>query len=82
MVLIKEMFPDDHKVIIQVDGMLDLESIPVLKTVCEYHLQEGKKIMLNLEGLINISREGRDFLNEGRNKFVFLNLPPFVKLDG
>ena len=81
MVFIKELFPSESAVIIKVDGMLDQESIPLLKNVCDYHVDWGKKIMLNLEGLINISREGREFLNEGRDKYTFLNLPPFIKLD-
>jgi hypothetical protein len=80
MIFIKESFPDENSVMLKVDGTLDYESIPILKNICEIHSKLNRKISLNLEGLIHISREGSDFLQELQNKFYFINIPLFIEL--
>jgi hypothetical protein len=70
MIYIKETFPDAHSVAIWVDGILDTESIPVLKTVCERHLEGKKRVLLHLEKLLLISREAKDFLRDIKNKVI------------
>jgi hypothetical protein len=70
MVYVKETFPDDQSVVIWIDGILDGESIPILKNVCEAHGKSKRRVLLNLEGLVHISREGKDFLEEVRGKGV------------
>jgi ABC-type transporter Mla MlaB component len=78
---IQENFPNPHSVIILADGSLDDETIPILRNVFERHWVNGKKIKLDLEGLIRISREGMDFLNEIQGKIQFLNIPKFIRLN-
>lgn len=79
MIYIKETFPDDERVDISVDGFLDRESIPILKRVCTRHLEGKRSVMLNLRGIVNMSRDGRDFLLEIQNKVIFLDLPEFIE---
>ena len=64
MIYIKETFPDDQSVEILVDGMIDCETIPTLDEVCKRNFKAGKRVLLNLQGIIHISREGKDFLQE------------------
>lgn len=81
MIHIKETFPNDQLVMILVDGTLDRESMSILKDVCQYHLETNRKVMLNLKGLIHISREGRDFLQEIQNTVQFIEPPYFLRLE-
>jgi len=81
MIHIKESFLDEDSIIIEVDGVLDLGSIPVLKGVCERHLDEERKVLLDLEGVVHITREGRGFLYGLQQKVSIANLPEFVKLE-
>jgi len=74
MIYIKETFPQENDVEISPEGILDSESIQILRDVCDGHLQWGKKILLNLQGLIHISREGRDFLRDmARNNLIIIS---------
>lgn len=81
MIYIKESFTGRDTVEVRVDGILDSQSIPILKSVCEVHLNADKKVLLQLDGLTHISREGRDFLHEIRNKVIMANIPQFVRLE-
>jgi len=81
MIYIKESFVSHDTVEFKVDGILDSQSIPILKNACEVHLKADKKVLLVLDGLIHISREGRDFLHEIRNKVIIANIPQFVRLE-
>jgi len=65
-------------VAIHVDGILELESIPILENICEQHWQRGKKVQLDLKGLIHVSREGNNFLQNIQNKVTFVNPPSFT----
>ena len=82
MLYIKEIFPNEYSVEILVDGILDEETVPLLKKVCECHLQGEKRVLLRLEGLLNASRDGRDFLYEIQNRAILLNAPQFMTLKG
>lgn len=79
-IFIKETFPDDHSVIIQVDGVLYLKSIPVLKEIYQRYIDEDREILLDLSGLTYITREGREFLQGIRSKVKFLNNMTTVEL--
>ncbi len=80
MIYIKEIFPHKDSVVIQVDGILDDESIEILKEVCQRHLESKKKIELNLQGLMYIFREGRDFLREIQDK-INIRPPGLIRLE-
>lgn len=81
MIYIKESFTSCNSVEVKVDGILDSQSIPILKNVCEVHLNADKRVLLQLAGLTHISREGRDFLHEIRNKVIMANIPQFARLE-
>jgi anti-anti-sigma regulatory factor len=80
MIYIKEIFHDEHSVSIQVDGVLDAEAVNLLSDVCEHHVEGQKTILLNLEGLSHISREGRNFLKEVDSRGIAINFPQFLSL--
>jgi hypothetical protein len=80
MIHIKEVFPDDRSVAIKVDGTLEAVSISVLDNLCQRYLQEDKKVSLHLKGLLHISREGMDFLQQIQKKVRMVDAPPFLKL--
>ena len=77
MICIKETFPDAGSVAIQGEGVLDSESIITLKNVQEHYLRERKSILLHLDELLHITREGKDFLNEIQEKVLILENPYF-----
>jgi hypothetical protein len=81
MIYIKEANPKKSITIIEVDGILDDESIPVLKRVCEHHLESGKSVEIDLGGIIHITREGRRFLQKIQGEVSIAHLPDFVKVD-
>jgi len=80
MIHISESSSDRHIVLLGVDGVLDQGSVPVLEETCRQHLKEGKEILLDLAGLLYITREGRKFLREIDGRIGVVNAPEFVKL--
>ncbi len=78
MIHLKETFPDDHTIVIQADGILDEESLPLMKKIFEQYWQR-RRILLRMEGLRHISREGRDFLTGMQDRVTMINPPPFMK---
>jgi len=80
MIYIKETFPDEKSVAIQVDGVLDEVSIPILNNVLLFHAKKEKRIFIDLKHLINICRGGVDFLQKIQTKVEFIDPPPFINL--
>ena len=80
MIHINEKDSGSDSVLLGVDGVLDQRSVPVLEEVCHRHLKEEKEIVLDLEGLLHITREGRKFLREMEDRVGIVNLPEFVKI--
>jgi anti-anti-sigma regulatory factor len=70
LIYIKERLENDDSVTIQVDGILDSESVPILKDVFERQRMKGRKVLLLLNGLTHISREGKQFLKELSEKKI------------
>ncbi len=81
MIYIKEADQQKYITTIEVDGILDDESIPLLKRVCEHHLAGGKSVALNLKGIIHITREGRMYLQKIKDEVFIVHLPDFVNID-
>ena len=81
MIHIKENLLDSNTIAIDVDGVLDQGAIPVLRSVCDRHLVDERKILLNLEGLVHITREGIGFLHGIHERVSITNLPEFIKLE-
>jgi len=81
MIYIKESFPDLQSVSLKVDGLLDDGSIPILKNLCQQHMEKGRRVFLDLKLLINVCRKGIVFLQQNQSTVTFVNLPPFIKLE-
>jgi hypothetical protein len=64
------------------DGILDLNSVPVLKDVCNYPSKKDKKIVMHLGGLLHGTWEGKDFLQEIQEKVRVVDPPQFMSLAG
>jgi hypothetical protein len=81
MIHIKEKTLDRDTIAVEVGGILDQGAIPLLQNVCDRYLREERKVLLDLEGVVHITREGRVFLHEIHKKVTISNLPEFVKLE-
>jgi len=79
-IYITETTIDEHSIAIIVDGVIDDNSLPALKKVCESHLKNGKNVSLNLRGTQYICREVRDYLRKLKNQVQFEDLPIFMQL--
>ena len=77
---IKEIISEEQRVTLKVDGRLDDSSISTLDDVCKRHIGDGRTVVLNIEGLYHISREGRNFLDGMKDHIIFEKLPSFIKL--
>ncbi len=81
MIHLKEKFLDSTSVAIDVGGVIDVGTIPMLEAVCQKYLGEGRSVLLNLESVMHITREGRRFMQVLQEKVRIVNLPEFVKLE-
>ena len=77
---VKKVFSNQHSVTIRVDGILDSESIPILKKFCQRYFRGNKEVHLQLGGLRHLSREGVEFLQEIGPKVLYVEPPKFVRL--
>lgn len=68
--------------VIRIDGVLDTESIPIVQEVCQRHLGVGRRVLLEVDGLLHISRDGREFLRQIQDQVLIENAPQFVRLEG
>lgn len=80
MIHIKEKFPDEHTVIIQVDGRLDKETLEPLELVFKRYAKSSKKIIFSLNGLMSISKEGCAFFDRIKNKVSLTGLSGFLRM--
>jgi hypothetical protein len=80
MIRIDEMQTGRDAVLLRVEGVLDYQSVIVLEGVCHRYLKKEKGIVLELGGLLHITREGRKFLQEIEDRVGLLNVPEFVNL--
>ena len=74
MIYIKEIPEGENSVIIQIDGFLEPESVPILKKVCQRQLGMKATVTLNLEKLLYISREGMNYLEEIKRKVIIIGV--------
>jgi len=79
MIYIRESTITKKKVLIQVEGRLDRACLPELRKVCMQHLEEGKKVQLDLSGLHYAGKEGRDFLLSIRGKIKLIGMSQYLK---
>lgn len=79
MIRIEEIERVDGSVEIKVDGVLNRKSLNLLDTVCRLNLSKERSIVLNLKGMIHITREGRNYLRGIKNVVSFTESPFFLK---
>ena len=81
MIHIEETVLDKNTIAIKLGGVLDQGAIPVIQSVCDRYLESHRSINLDLEGLIHITREGRNFLNGIKQNVSLTHLPEFMQLE-
>ena len=79
MIRIEEIVKADGSVEIKVDGVLNRKSLNLLDKVCRLYLSKERKIVLNLNGMVHITREGRNYLRGIKNVVSFTERPCFLK---
>ena len=81
MIHIEETILNPNTITIKLEGVLDLAALPVIQGVFERCLEKHLAIQLDLGGLIHITREGRNFLNEIKQNVNLVHLPEFMQLE-
>jgi len=83
MIFIEEKYPTDNRVVIQVEGQLTHETLPILREVCLKHQVSlpSVEVALDLNGLTHIGREAKVFLRELREWVLLVDLPEFLRLE-
>lgn len=81
MIHIEETILDPHIIIIKLEGVLDHRAIPVIQSVFDRYRENDLAIHLDLEGLIHITREGRNWLNGIKHNVSLTHLPEFMQLE-
>jgi hypothetical protein len=76
---VKENILSENNVLLDVSGVLDSGAVPVLSNVCDRHLDLGRAVVVNLEAVFHITREGRQFIQEIEHRVSINNLPEFMK---
>jgi hypothetical protein len=78
---VKESMLDENTVSIYVSGVLNEQTVPILKKVCDRHLDMDRRVLVNLEAVANITRDGRGFIQEISGKVSVSHVPEFMKPD-
>lgn len=83
MIHIEESFIEPDTVAITIEGKLDRISLPILREVCQRHLDASrrKSIVLEIKSLSGISLEGKQYLKGIQNRVCLRNLPEFLKME-
>ncbi len=81
MIHVKEQKIDEDTTMIDVSGVLNDETVPILRSVCRRHLDRGSKLAMNLERITHITRDGRSFLQDIRDSVEFVHVPEFINTD-
>jgi len=74
---IKEIYSNNRLTAIKVDGILDFKTLLFLK---KNYLKHVKKIELDLRGIVYISREVKEILNQMEQEGVHIKYSPYVGL--
>jgi anti-anti-sigma regulatory factor len=81
MMRIEEITISDVQITIYVYGRLEGEYIQLLRTVCQKHLDNKRKVVMNVEGLNYVDMHGKNYLRDIRLKVELLGLPEFLKME-
>lgn len=81
MIHVKESMLDESTVSIYVSGVLDERTVPLLRSVCDRHLDMDRRVLMNLEAVAHITRDGRSFIQEIGDRVSISHVPEFMKPD-
>lgn len=81
MIHIVEEFLENETVVIRLHGILDRSSLPDFKTILLRHLDNHRKVILDLDQIVDIDRDGRTFLRRFIDKIALVNIDEFLKLE-
>ncbi len=83
MIFIKETYPEKNRVVIQVEGQLNQETLSILREVCRKHQQAtpAREIALDLSRLTHIGRESKAYLKGIRESILLVDLPEFLRME-
>lgn len=81
MIHIKETFPDEQTVMIEVDGRLDKETLEPLELVFGRYAKGSKKMIFSLNGLMSISKEGCHFFQRIKNQVSITGMSEFLRME-
>ena len=79
MIHVKETIEDNDRVYLDVSGVLDQRAVPILRNVFKRHLDVGRQVTVNLEAVVHITREGREFIHAMGRKVSLANIPEFMR---
>jgi hypothetical protein len=78
---VKENMLEENTVSILVSGVLDVRTVPILKKVCDRHLDMNRTVLVNLQAVAHITRDGRRFIREISDRVSVSHVPEFMKHD-
>jgi hypothetical protein len=81
MIHIEETIIDQNTITIKLEGVLDHTAIPIIQSVFDRYRGSDLAIYLDLEGLIHITREGRNWLHGIKQNVSLTHLPEFMQLE-
>jgi len=81
MIFFKETFTEFGEVSIQIEGVLDRDSIHPLREICTDHLVKKRKLSLNLEKVNRIDNENLAYLRSIRKQVRLDGLNQYLKLE-
>lgn len=79
MILVREKILDSGTISVYVSGVLDQAAVPILKDVCDRHLGSGMHVLVDLEAVLHITREGRSFIRGIQGQVSISHLPAFME---
>ena len=81
MIYISQSYPNSETVVLNVEGDLDSESLPVLVETYRESLESCKAIEINLEKISVVDRDGKAYLRQIRDKVRFVGMPASIRME-
>ena len=81
MIYITESYSGKDTVVINVEGELDSESLPVLDEIYQKRLETGKRIAVNLDKISSVDRAGKEFLRKIQDTVQFIGIPLHIQME-
>ena len=70
----------DGSIVIKVEGRLNRETIAPLTEMCERVLEDGKAILLDIEGITHTDESGGEYISSLKNRVKFTSASEFLRL--